>query len=111
MVALRSPLIDLQLSHEAALYVAVLEKQVMLFQVNELKFRALLEALTGEPWDDLALDLENKAIFDIAVALAEKKLNVSNMEARKIVRARLAQANSEEDGTNKKADLQAETPA
>jgi hypothetical protein len=99
MVALRSPLLDLQLDPQAALYVAHLERQLCVYQINEVKFRALLEMLTGESWDDLALDLENKQLFDIAVALAEKKLNVTNMEARKIIRARQAQANSE--GNNK----------
>jgi len=101
MVALRSPLLDLDLDPQAALYVAHLERQLLAYQINDVKYRALLEMLTGEAWDDLALDLENKELKDIAVALAEKKLGVANMEARKIVRMRQDQANSAEDGTNK----------
>lgn len=93
MVALKSPLLDLQLDPQAALYVAHLERQLCAYQINEVKFRALLEMLTGEAWDDLALDMENKQLKDIAVALAEKKLGVTNMEARKIVRRRIEQAN------------------
>lgn len=93
MVALRSPLLDLQLDPQAALYVAHLERQLCAYQINEVKFRALLEMLTGEAWDDLALDMENKQLKDIAVALAEKKLGVTNMEARKIIRRRMEQAN------------------
>jgi hypothetical protein len=104
MVALRSPLLDLQLDPIASLYVGHLERQLLAYQINDIKYRALLEMLTGEAWDDLATDLENKELFDIAVALTEKKLGVGNMEARRIIRQRQAKANSTEDGTNKALD-------
>jgi hypothetical protein len=104
MVALRSPLLDLQLDPIASLYVGHLERQLLAYQINDIKYRALLEMLTGEAWDSLATDLENKQLFDIAVALTEKKMGLTNMEARKVIRQRQALANSAEDGTNKTVD-------
>lgn len=99
MVALRSPLIDLELDEQAALYVAHLERQLLAYQINDVKYRALLEFLTGDAWDDLAISLETKELKDIAIAAAQKKLGLTFMQAAKLVRQRQARANGLPDPT------------
>lgn len=88
MVALKSPMMGIELNEEAAAYVGVLERQVVGLTINEMKYRALLEMLTGEAWDDLKHDLEEGELESIAIAAVEKKLQVSNGQARRIVRER-----------------------
>lgn len=94
MVAVKSPLIGLQMDDQTALYIGVLERQVLALTVNELKFRALLELATGEEWDDMKTNFEEGAIRDIAVAIVQKKQNVSLGQARKIVKEREDAANN-----------------
>lgn len=92
MVALKSPLIGMHMEPDVALYVGILERQVLALSINELKFRALLELLTEEEWDDMKTEFEESAIERIAVRMVEQKLGVKNMEARKIVRKRMEEA-------------------
>lgn len=95
MVALKTPLVDMEVSEEAALYIGVLERQVLGLTVNELKYRALLEMLTGEQWDDLKTDMEAGELEKIAIEATMRKLGVTNAKAREIVRERKALANQE----------------
>ena len=95
MVAVKAPLMDMEVSEEAALYIGVLERQVLGLTVNELKYRALLEMLTGQQWDDLKTDMEAGELEKIAVDATMKKLGVSYGKAREIVRERKALANQE----------------
>lgn len=97
MVAVKSPLLGMQMEPDVALYVAVLERQVLGLTINELKFRALLELLTGEEWDDMKTEFERKEIEEIAVRMTEKKLGIKNMEARKIVRERMESSRAASD--------------
>lgn len=89
MVAVKSPLLGLIMEPEVAAYVGALERQIAALSINEVKFRALLEVLTGEEWDNMKTEFESKEIFDIGVAYAEKRLGLKNMEARKWVRDRM----------------------
>lgn len=93
MVALKTPLVDMEVSEEAALYIGVLERQVLGLTVNELKYRALLEMLTGEQWDDLKTDMEAGELEKIAIEATMRKLGVTNAKAREIVRERKSLAN------------------
>lgn len=94
MVALKSPLVDVQMDEQTALYVGVLERQVLGLTINEMKYRALLEMVTGTTWDDLKTDLEAGELEKIARAAVEAQLGVTAQEARKIVKTRQAEANS-----------------
>lgn len=95
MVALQSPLIDAQMDDQTRMYVAVLERQVVGLSINEMKYRALLEYLTGSSWDDMKVDLEAGELEKIAVEAVQKKMNVSASTARKIVAERKAAATGE----------------
>lgn len=89
MVAVRSPLIGLKMDADVAAYVGALERQIAALSINEVKFRALLEVLTGEEWDDMKTEFENKEIYDIGVRIAETKLGMKAGEARKWVSGRM----------------------
>lgn len=88
MVAVQSPLVDLKYDDQTGLYIGALERQIMGLTMNEVKYQALLEYLTGQPWNDLSKDLEEKEIEQIAIAATEKKLGVTMFEAKRIVRER-----------------------
>lgn len=93
MVAVRSPLIDLEMDEQTALYVGVLERQVLALTINDAKFRALLEALTGVAWDDLRTDFEQSELNKIAEENLMTRLGVSRGEAKRIIRVNKAKAN------------------
>lgn len=96
MVALKSPLIDAKMDDQTRLYVAVLERQVLGLTVNELKYRALLEMLTGETWDDLATDMESGELERIATEATAKKLGITVAQASRVVRENRDKANKQE---------------
>lgn len=95
MVALQSPLIDAQMDDQTRMYVSVLERQVVGLSINEMKYRALLEYLTGKPWDDMKVDLEANELEKIAIEAVQNKMNVSASTARKIVAERKSAASGE----------------
>lgn len=88
MVAIHNPLIDMEADESAMAYIGVLERQVLGLTVQELRFRALLEMLTGEDWSDLALDLENGELEKIAVNAMEAK-GMDRRKARRVVKQRI----------------------
>ncbi len=92
MVALKSPLLGMEVNPDVGAYIGILERQVLALTFNELKFRALLEVLTEEEWDDMKTEFEEGSITRLAVRLVEQKLKVGNMEARKIVARRKEEA-------------------
>lgn len=100
MVAMKSPLNDLKMDEQTSLYVGVLERQLMGLTINDARYRALLELLTGEEWDDMKTDFEDGEIKKIAIASLEKKLGISNEAARKIVRDRIIAQQKEERNAN-----------
>lgn len=83
MVAVQSPLIGMNMDPEAAQYVAVLERRIVALSINELKFRTLLERMTGERWDTMVLDFDDKEMDEIAVTVIQRKLGVDDMTARR----------------------------
>lgn len=97
MVALKSPLVGLELSPEAAAYVGVLEKQVLGQHIMELKFRALMEIWTGQEWDDMKTDFEQGEIEKIAIQGVQNKLGMKYEEARKFVQGRMAASRAATD--------------
>ena len=59
MVNVQSPLIGLQYDEQTGIYLGHLERQLAAYSVREARFRALLELLTEETWDDVELDIDN----------------------------------------------------
>lgn len=89
MVAMQSPLVDLQYDDQTGRYIAALERQVMGLTINEVKYQALLELITGEEWTSIKHDLDEGKIRKIAVEALEAK-GIGSTEARRIVREREA---------------------
>lgn len=97
MVKIKSPLADLTYDDQTGLYIGALERQVLGLTIQDLRFRALLELITGEEWDDMKTEFEQNEIEAIAVRAVEKKLGVKHAEARKIVRERKEAAQNATD--------------
>lgn len=91
MVAIKNPLIEMEMDEAAAAYMGSLERQVLGMTIQELRYRALLELLTGEDWSDIAADLEDGEIQKIAIAQLEKK-GIDRRKARRIVSERAAES-------------------
>ena len=94
MAVLRNPLQHMTMDEEATRYVGVLERRLILLTIREVRFRACLEALTGEPWDDEYADLDQAELDRLVEKSLEKSLGISQVEAASMVRAHKTRANS-----------------
>lgn len=94
MAVLQNPLQHMQGDDQMTRYVGVLERRLVLLTIQEQRFRALLEALTGEPWDDQYTDLDQAELDGLVEQSIMKSLGVSQAEASKMVRLHKQQANS-----------------
>lgn len=95
MASIQNPLAAMELTEEAARYIGVLERRVMLLTAQELRFRALLEAITGESWDDQYQDLDQDEMDRLVEDSLVKSLGISKADARKMVEANKSNANSD----------------
>lgn len=95
MAVLQNPLQHMDADDAALRYIGVLERRLVLLTVQEMKFRALLESLTGEPWDDQYADLEQAELDRLVEESIVKSLGVTKSEAAKMVRAHKAKANAD----------------
>ena len=101
MVARQSPLVGLEMSPEVAKYVAVLEGRLASYAIQDAKYRALLELLTGDSWEDSSFDASGRMIMQVAEeALVKggmsrtaakttvaKRWNASNVSTKQVSRA------------------------
>lgn len=94
MAVLQNPLQHMTGDEEMTRYVGVLERRLIMLTIKEVRFRALLESLTGEPWDDEYEDLDQAEMDELVEKSLVKSLGVTKMEASKMVRAHKARANS-----------------
>lgn len=94
MVAVQNPLAHMEGDGEMTAYVAVLERRLVLLTIQEVRFRGLLEALTGEPWDDQYADLGEDEVNQLAVNSLMKGLGITKLEAEKQVKLHRQRANS-----------------
>ena len=95
MAILQNPLAGMSGDEEMTRYVGVLERRLVLLTVQEVRFRALLEALTGEPWDDVYTDLDQAELDQIVERSLIKSLGISQAEAQQMVRVNRSRANSQ----------------
>ena len=91
MVAVKNPLIEMEMDEAAAAYMGSLERQILGLTIQELRYRALLELLTGEEWSDIAADLEAGEMEKIAVDAMQRK-GIDRRKARRIVASRLKES-------------------
>lgn len=95
MATLQNPLAAMSGDEEMTRYVGVLERRLVLLTIQEVRFRALLESITGEPWDDSLTDLDQAEVDQLAEKALMKSLGVTKIEAAKLVRVHKAKANSQ----------------
>lgn len=91
MVAIKNPLIEMEMDEAAAAYMGSLERQILGMTIQELRFRAVLELLTGEEWSDIAADMEAGEMEKIAVDAMQRK-GIDRRKARRIVASRLKES-------------------
>lgn len=101
MAVVQNPLAGIQYeSPEIAAFHGVMERRILLLTAQEIRFRALLEALTGEPWDDSYTDLDQLEIDRLAEKALEKSLGISRVEAAQMVRMHKLKANKQNRTVN-----------
>lgn len=96
MTQTRHPLIDLVYNDETGRYIGMLERKLVVMQLENIRFRALLERLTGDMWDDKTFVAEDAEIHQIAIDALVRRLQIPEAEARKMVDERWAAANPPE---------------
>lgn len=93
MAATRQPLIDIVYNDETGRYIAMLESKLLKYTMNEIRFRALLELLTDEPWDDYQFSEEDGEIRKLATDALMRRLQIPRDEAASLVAERWARHN------------------
>lgn len=88
MTATRHPLVELVYNDETGRYIGMLERKLLKLQLDDLKFRALLELLTGDSWDDYSFSAEDEEIKKLAQDALARRLQLSASDARKLVNER-----------------------
>lgn len=88
-----APLIGLQMTTETAQYVGMLEGTVAALVVNECKYRALLEILTGDSWEATKVDMNPNALMALAVSALVKQTGMDPVRAKTLVSMRWSQHN------------------
>ena len=89
MAPIKHPLIQLVYNDETGRYIAVLERKLLYYTLEDAKLRALLELLTGEMWDDTDFhDSTDDMLKNIAVDALVRRGGMSDMDARKLVKQR-----------------------
>lgn len=93
MVASKVPLGDITTDEKGALYIAALERKVVALTLNEMKYRTLLEMLTGEEWDEINTDINRGELMKIATTATQRRMARSMAEAEAVVKANIEAAN------------------
>lgn len=87
-VPLQAPLIGLQMDSDTAYYVGMLEGTIAALVVNEVKFRTLLELLTGDKWDAANMPQDPNALAALAVSMLIKQTGIEKSKAESLVAQR-----------------------
>lgn len=110
MAAIRQPLIDLVYNDETGRYIGMLERKIAKYQLDDLRFRALLELLTDEPWDDYQFSTEDGELQNIAQDALKRRLGLSDEDARKLVQERWDRHNPDPAPDHTRTYLIGKTP-
>jgi len=87
-VPLQSPMIGMDMTEDVALYVGILQGTVAALVVNECKYRAFLELLTGEPWEATRIDMKGEVLQKLAVDSLVKQTGMAPDRAKLLVAQR-----------------------
>jgi hypothetical protein len=96
-VALQNPDLPMDLKPDAALYVGMLEGTIAALAINEVKYRALLEILTGDPWEDTRIDFKGEVLQQLATDVLVKQTGMDRVKAQVLVAKRWQARNLEPD--------------
>jgi hypothetical protein len=110
MAPIRQPLVDLVYNDETGRYIAMLERKVLVHTLNEIKFRALLELLTDEEWEDYQFSEEDGEIRKLAEDALKRRLGLSDEDARKLVQERWERHNPAPAPDHTRTYLVGDTP-
>lgn len=94
-VPMQSVQIGLDMDADTAHYVGVLEGTIAALCINECKYRALLELLTGESWEATKIDVNGSVLMDLAVSALVKQTGMSTAKAKTLVFKRWNTRNQE----------------
>jgi hypothetical protein len=92
-VPLRTPLVGLNMDPDVAHYVGMLEGTIAALAINGVKYRALLELLTGDPWEETRIDFDGKVLMQLAASVLAKQTGMSPVDAKNLVARRWSQYN------------------
>lgn len=107
MAATQVPLGDMTTDAKAAFYIAALEKKLAIMTLNEMKYRTLLEMMTGQEWEELSTDIGAGQLRKVAVNATQRRLaremkkaeavaeDVLRAKAEEVVSANVASANED----------------
>lgn len=90
MVNVQTPLVGLEYTPETGVYIAKLEASLAEACIRDARFRALLELVTGEQWDDVELDVDNAGpqLMRIAEDTLVLRTGMDRAKARTLVAKR-----------------------
>lgn len=91
---LRNPAMDLQTDVRQKIYIAALERRLVMLEVRDIQLRSVCEAATGVPYD--SFDPAGMSFDDICEVVAQdisRGLNLSIKEARDLVARNRISAN------------------
>jgi hypothetical protein len=71
----------------------MLEGTIAALVVNEVKYRTLLELLTGDKWDSAEMPTEPKDIMALAVSVLVKQTGIDKRVAESLVLQRINETN------------------
>lgn len=110
MAPTRQPLLDIVYNDETGRYIGMLERKLLKMTLDDTRFRALLELLTDEPWDDYAFSEEDGEIRRIAEDALKRRLGLSDEDARNLVAERWERHNPEPSPESTRTYLIGDTP-
>ena len=94
-VPMQSAMVPLDMNADTAYYVGVLEGTIAALCINECKYRALLELLTGESWEGTRIDVNGEMLMELAISSLVKQTGMSIADAKILVHKRWNTYNQE----------------
>jgi hypothetical protein len=92
-VPMQTPLVGLKMDADTALYVGLLEGTIAHLVINEMKYRALLELFTGEPFEATKIGIDGRTLIDLAISTLVKQTGMDLSKAKLLVLQRWNQFN------------------
>lgn len=91
MVNIANPMMDAEMDDQTRAYIGVLERQNIGLNMLVNKQKAVIGALSGQPVEELLVNMEEKEVLDIVSQVIQNRdPNLSRTDAVKIARAQLA---------------------